>query len=103
MGGTAWELIFVDDDSPDGTYKEVAALSRAGAPVRCLRRVERRRLASAVMKGVMSANADTVAVIDADMQHDEALLLHMLEIFQSTDADIVVASNWPTILGPLVL
>jgi dolichol-phosphate mannosyltransferase len=93
LGETPFELIFVDDDSPDGTYQEVAALAGEGAPVRCLRRVGRRGLASAVVEGVMSAGAEIVAVIDADMQHDETLLPKMLEILRTTDADVVVGSR----------
>jgi dolichol-phosphate mannosyltransferase len=93
LGPAAWELIFVDDDSPDGTYLEVAAAARDGAPVRCIRRVGRRGLASAVVEGVMSAGAPIVAVMDADMQHDERLLPRMLELMQTTDVDVVVGSR----------
>lgn len=93
MGSTHWELIFVDDDSPDGTYDEVAALAREGAPVRCLRRVGRRGLASAVVEGAMMATSDIVAVIDADMQHDEKILPAMLKLLQGSDVDVVVGSR----------
>src|SRR3954469_19625938 len=93
MGDTPWELIFVDDDSPDGTRHEIAALVQEGAPVRCLRRVGRRGLASAVVEGAMSANGEIIAVIDADMQHDETLLPRMLDLLQTTDTDIVIASR----------
>ena len=94
LGSTPWELIFVDDDSPDGTYEEVAALAREGAPVRCIRRIGRRGLASAVVEGAMSAEAEIVGVIDADMQHDEAVLPTMLRILQTTDAEVVVGSRY---------
>jgi dolichol-phosphate mannosyltransferase len=93
FGDTPWELIFVDDDSPDGTYREILAVAAAGAPVRCLRRVGRRGLASAVVEGAMSASAEIVGVIDADMQHDETLLVRMLDRMQTTDTDVVVASR----------
>ncbi len=93
MGDTPFELIFVDDDSPDGTSLEIAAVAREGASVRGLRRVGRRGLASAVVEGAMSAHADIIGVIDADMQHDETLLPRMLEILRTTDTDIVVASR----------
>lgn len=93
MGHTPWELIFVDDDSPDGTRHEIAALVQEGAPVRCLRRVGRRGLASAVVEGAMSANGEIIAVIDADMQHDETLLPRMLRRLQTTDSDVVIASR----------
>lgn len=93
MGDTPWELIVVDDDSPDGTCREVAAVAREGAPVRAIRRVGRRGLASAVVEGAMSARAEIVAVMDADLQHDERLLPRMLEVLATTDTDIVVASR----------
>ena len=93
MGDVAWELIIVDDDSPDGTWREVAAVAREGWPVRCIRRVGRRGLASAVVEGAMSASADIVAVMDADMQHDESLLPRMLSILRTSDTDVVVASR----------
>jgi dolichol-phosphate mannosyltransferase len=93
LGPTAWELIFVDDDSPDGTYKEIAEVAREGLPVRCIRRVGRRGLASAVVEGVLSASGEIVAVMDADMQHDERQLPRMKEILDTTDADIVIASR----------
>jgi dolichol-phosphate mannosyltransferase len=93
MGSTPWELIFVDDDSPDGTHREVAAVARTGAPVRCIRRVGRRGLSSAVVEGAMSASAPIVAVMDGDLQHDETLLPRMLQVLQTTDTDLVVGSR----------
>lgn len=93
LDGIAWELIVVDDDSPDGTHEVVLALARDGAPVRCLRRVGRRGLSSAVVEGCLGANADVVAVIDADGQHDETRLPDMLGLLRATGADIVVGSR----------
>lgn len=93
MGAVSWELIFVDDDSPDGTVAEVAALAGEGAPVRCIRRVNRRGLASAVVEGVLGARANIVAVIDADMQHDETRLPHMLDLLRTGDLDVVIGSR----------
>jgi dolichol-phosphate mannosyltransferase len=93
LGDQPFELIFVDDDSPDGTYEEIVNLARSGAPVRCIRRVGRRGLASAVVEGVMSSSGELVAVIDADLQHDERLLPRMAKILNETDADIVIASR----------
>ncbi len=69
-----WELIVVDDDSPDGTSEVAFALAAADRRVRCIRRVNRLGLAGAVIEGVLSSSADFVAVIDADLQHDEQIL-----------------------------
>ena len=89
-----YEIIIVDDDSPDGTWKEASLLGSQGFPVRCLRRVGRRGLSSAVIEGVLSARAEFVGIMDADMQHDEKLLPEMLEIMREGETDIVIASRY---------
>lgn len=89
-----YEMIFVDDDSPDGTWKEASLLAGQGFPVRCLRRVGRRGLSSAVIEGVLSARAEFVGIMDADMQHDEKLLPEMLNIMREGGTDLVIASRY---------
>ena len=74
MGAIAWEMVVVDDDSPDRTWAEVARIGGIDPRVRCIRRVGRRGLASAVIEGAMAANGRFVAVMDADFQHDETIL-----------------------------
>jgi dolichol-phosphate mannosyltransferase len=69
-----WELIVVDDDSPDGTFEVAFALAAGDQRIRCIRRVNRLGLAGAVIEGILSSSADFVAVIDADLQHDESIL-----------------------------
>src|SRR5947207_2305834 len=71
LGMTGWEIIFVDDDSPDGTASVVRAIARADSRVRCLQRIGRRGLSSACIEGMLAASAPTIAVMDADLQHDE--------------------------------
>jgi len=93
MGDTHWELVVVDDDSPDGTADAVDALACEGLPVRCIRRVGRRGLASAVVEGALASHAPFLAVIDADMQHDERLLPRMLALLVDGDADLVIGSR----------
>lgn len=93
MGDARWELIVVDDDSPDGTADEVFAVARDGYPVRCIRRIGRRGLASAVVEGALAASAEVIAVIDADLQHDERLLPQMLALIEAGEADLVVGSR----------
>ena len=94
LGDLPWEMIVVDDDSPDGTFNEVAALARAHPQVRCLRRVGRRGLASAVIEGALAANADVVFVMDADFQHDETVLRPMYDKLLASGADLVVATRY---------
>lgn len=93
LGSLSYEIIFVDDDSPDGTASEVIALANEGRPVRCLRRIGRRGLSSAVVEGVLASASEIVAVMDADLQHDETILPEMLRVLQTTDAELVVASR----------
>jgi len=93
MGAARWELIVVDDDSGDGTVDEVFAVAHEGYPVRCIRRIGRRGLASAVVEGALAASAPVIAVIDADLQHDERLLPQMLALIAEGDNDLVVGSR----------
>jgi len=92
LAGLAWEVVFVDDDSPDGTAAAARALAREDTRVRCIRRVGRRGLSSAVIEGALSSSADFVAVIDGDMQHDETRLPLMLQAV-SNGADMAVGSR----------
>ncbi|MEL7518701.1 MAG: polyprenol monophosphomannose synthase, partial [Pseudomonadota bacterium] len=94
LGDLSWEVIFVDDDSPDGTYDEVNRIAQAEPRVRCLRRVGRRGLSSAVIEGMLVANASAIAVMDADFQHDESKLPEMYRRLTEERADVVVASRY---------
>jgi dolichol-phosphate mannosyltransferase len=94
LDGIAWEMIVVDDDSPDHTYDEVTALSRNEPRIRCLRRVGRRGLASAVIEGALVANGDIIAVMDADFQHDETILPLMYHKLIDEGADVVVGTRY---------
>src|SRR5438132_1704146 len=94
LEGIDWEVLFVDDDSPDRTAAAVRALGEQDARVRCLRRVGRRGLAGACLEGILASQARYVAVMDADLQHDEALLVGMLERLRAGDTDLVVASRY---------
>jgi dolichol-phosphate mannosyltransferase len=93
LSGIDWEVIYVDDNSPDGTADEVRRLARIDPRVRCIRRVGRRGLASAVIEGALSSSATYVAVIDGDLQHDETRLPVMLSEVRSGQHDLVVASR----------
>jgi dolichol-phosphate mannosyltransferase len=94
LAGIAWEAIFVDDDSPDGTADAVRAASRRDPRVRCLQRIGRRGLSSACIEGILASSTPYVAVIDADLQHDEALLPRMFKTLHEEPYDIVVGSRY---------
>jgi dolichol-phosphate mannosyltransferase len=88
----SWEVVFVDDNSPDGTADAARALAQADPAVRCIRRIGRRGLSSAVIEGALASSATYVAVIDGDMQHDESRLPAMLAAVQD-GADIAIGSR----------
>lgn len=93
LAGIAWEAIFVDDDSPDGTAAEVRRIAQIDPRIRCIRRIGRRGLASAVIEGALASSAEYVAVIDGDLQHDETRLPAMLDKLRTGAWDLVVGSR----------
>jgi dolichol-phosphate mannosyltransferase len=92
LAGIDWEVVFVDDDSPDGTSQAARDLARGNPRIRCIRRIGRRGLSSAVIEGALSSSADYVAVIDGDLQHDETRIPAMLASVQS-GADLAIGSR----------
>jgi dolichol-phosphate mannosyltransferase len=94
LAGVAWEVIFVDDNSPDKTWSVVRGLAETDSRVRCLRRIGRRGLSGACIEGILASSAPYVAVIDADLQHDETQLPKMLSLLQGGGVDLVVGSRY---------
>ena len=90
--GLPWEVVFVDDNSPDGTADTAREIARRDQRVRCIRRVGRRGLSSAVIEGALSSSADYVAVIDGDMQHDETRIPLMLAACEQ-GAELAIGSR----------
>lgn len=93
LEGVNWEVIFVDDDSPDGTAAECRRYNAENPRVRVVHRVGRRGLASACIEGMLASAAPFLAVMDGDMQHDETILPTMLREAKSQNADVVVGSR----------
>ena len=95
LEGIDWEVIFVDDDSQDGTPEAVCRLASLDRRVRCIQRIGRRGLASACVEGILASSASYVAVMDADLQHDEQLLPHMLKTLKTEPTvDAVIGSRY---------
>jgi dolichol-phosphate mannosyltransferase len=90
----SWEVIFVDDDSSDGTADHARSLSRRDPRVRCLQRIGRRGLSTACVEGALASAAPYIAVMDGDLQHDERLLPHMLDVLQREPIDVVIGSRY---------
>src|SRR2546423_1052628 len=93
LAAVDWEVVFVDDNSPDGTAAVARAIGETDARVRCVRRIGRRGLAGACLEGMLSSQARYVAVMDADLQHDETLLTAMLARLHG-GVDLAVASRY---------
>ena len=93
LAGVAWEAVFVDDDSPDGTAAAVRAIADDDPRIRCIRRIGRRGLSSAVIEGALSSSAEFIAVMDGDLQHDEGRLPDLLAAVQG-GADLAVGSRY---------
>lgn len=94
LDGIGWEVIVVDDNSPDGTADEARALAKDDPRVRVIQRIGRRGLSSAAIEGMCATAAPVVAVMDADHQHDPALLPGMLAAIESGDYDLAYASRF---------
>ena len=94
LAGVGWEVIVVDDNSPDGTADEARSIAQVDPRVRVLQRIGRRGLASAAIEGMCATSAPVVAVMDADHQHDPALLPGMLAAVESGDYDLAYASRF---------
>jgi len=93
LANVAWEVIFVDDDSSDGTAEHLRRIARADHRVRLLHRIGRRGLSNACIEGVLASSAPYVAIMDADLQHDEALLPDMLDALKTRSLDLVIGSR----------
>jgi len=94
LAGIDWELIFVDDDSPDGTAGRIRGIACRNPRLRVLQRIGRRGLSSACIEGMLATSAPYIAVMDADLQHDERLLPEMLRLLRSDPLDVVVGSRY---------
>jgi dolichol-phosphate mannosyltransferase len=94
LRGTSWLAIVIDDDSEDGTYDVVRTVALEKSHIKVVRRIGRRGLSSACIEGMTMAKSPYIAVLDADLQHDEHLLRPMLAMIDGNQADLVAASRF---------
>ena len=87
-------VIYVDDDSPDGSSEYIKSLANPPFEVLCIHRIGRQGLSSAVVEGVMLADTEYVAVMDADGQHEPNDLMGMLNLALTEKAGFVVGSRF---------
>jgi dolichol-phosphate mannosyltransferase len=94
LAGIEWEVVFVDDDSPDGTAKLARELGRRRSRIRCIQRIGRRGLSSACIEGMLGTSAPYIVVMDGDLQHDPAIIPTMLDRFVDPKIELVVGSRY---------
>jgi dolichol-phosphate mannosyltransferase len=94
LPNSQWEIVFVDDNSPDQTAAVVREIAQRDRRVRIIHRYGRRGLSSACVEGVLSTSSPYIAIMDADLQHDESILGAMLEKLKVEGTDIVVGSRY---------
>jgi dolichol-phosphate mannosyltransferase len=92
LGSVDYEILIVDDNSPDLTWSIAEKISRTNPRVRMLRRMENPGLGLAVIDGFSAAEGDMLACIDADLQHDPRILPKMIEELEN-GMDVVVGSR----------
>ncbi|MEM9196240.1 MAG: polyprenol monophosphomannose synthase, partial [Pseudomonadota bacterium] len=95
LAGIGWEVIFVDDASPDGTADAVRVIARHDTRVRLILRHNRRGLSSAVVEGALAASGEVVAVMDGDLQHDESVLPELYAAVAVPPAGTDASGNAP--------
>lgn len=88
-----YEIIVVDDNSPDGTWRIAEDRAAASPRIRSLRRIDERGLSSAVVAGMQMAEGRVFAVMDSDLQHDETALIDIVSPILDGDADIALGSR----------
>ena len=94
LAGIVWEAIIVDDNSPDGTSDVARSEARHDPRVRIVQRIGRRGLSSAVIEGMLASGAPVLAVIDGDMQHDEAILPALYRAVADEGNDLAVGTRY---------
>ena len=89
-----YEIIFVDDNSIDNTHLIVKKIALKKKNIRCIRRIGRRGLSSAVIEGCLSSSSLLLLVIDSDLQHDEKKIPSMIKLLEEENLDMVIGSRF---------
>ncbi|MEB3765447.1 MAG: polyprenol monophosphomannose synthase [Desulfurococcales archaeon] len=89
-----FEILVVDDNSPDGTCSIVKQISSRDQRIKCILRVDEKGLASAVVEGFRHAKGSYVVVMDADLQHPPEIVPKLVRVLEEREADIAVASRY---------
>ncbi len=93
QAGIEFEIIVVDDNSPDGTAGIVEGLCAKEKTVKLINRINKRCLSTAVVAGWAKAEGDILGVIDGDLQHPPETLSHLIKKLRDEKADIAIGSR----------
>ncbi len=93
LKGLDFEIVVVDDNSPDGTADLAENLNEQYGNIKVIRRPAKLGLGSAISDGIKASNSEVIAVMDADLQHPPMLLPRMLHEIERGN-DIVIASRY---------
>ncbi|MFL6739003.1 MAG: glycosyltransferase family 2 protein [Sphingomicrobium sp.] len=94
LAGIEWEAIFVDDSSTDGTPELLTRIAQTDRRVRMIRRIGRRGLSSAVVEGALASTTPIIAVIDADLQHDEKILPDLYRAIAEGGNELAIGTRY---------
>lgn len=91
--GITYEIIVVDDDSPDGSWRRAAEAAGGDERVRVIRRLGERGLAAAAVRGWQEAGGEILALMDGDLQHPPEVLVDLVRAVEA-GASLAVASRY---------
>jgi dolichol-phosphate mannosyltransferase len=94
LAGIEWEAVFVDDSSTDGTPELLTHIAQNDRRVRLIRRIGRRGLSSAVVEGALASTTPVIAVIDADLQHDETILPELYRAIAKDGNELAIGTRY---------
>ena len=89
-----YEIIIVDDDSPDGTAEEINKYMKLNQKIKLITRLGRSGLSSAIKEGLIFAQGKYLLVLDGDGQHDPSFVLDMLKEIKDSQSDLVIGSRF---------
>ena len=103
LAGHNYEIIVVDDNSPDGTSELVKKRSIENRNILCIRRTWKKGLSSAVVEGVALSSKELICVMDGDGQHDPKDIIKMIEHKNAYDLDLVSGSRFLNLSSEIAL
>ena len=89
-----YEIIIVDDNSPDGTSRELGKYQNKNKNITLITRKDKRGLASAIKTGILEAMGEHIVIMDTDFSHPPEFIKNMINVREESDFDVVIASRY---------